>query len=207
MSSGSDDESSSAQRSSTVCFLCRQRKTKCDRTLPSCGFCVKAKAECQYVPKPKKRGLRAGYVSELESRIDHLESELHDLKHERLTTAPEPAPAAFTPSSNANHTSMKSTPTSFPNTTLTSSWASTPAKRRRLNPESDAAITDRKSPPNLGRSIASVSRRVSLAMTGGLPQVSILRDRALALTVFLSCLRLVSLLPSSYSSHLYRCKY
>ena len=51
------------------CYLCRQRKTKCDRILPRCGFCIKAKVECQYVSKPKKRGLRAGYVSQLESRI------------------------------------------------------------------------------------------------------------------------------------------
>ena len=139
MSSGSEDDSSSAQRSPTVCFLCRQRKTKCDRTLPSCGFCVKAKVECQYVPNPKKRGLRAGYVSELESRIDHLESELHSLKHERPTTVP----AGFTPSSGVNHISIDSSPTSFPNASITpSSWASTPAKRRRFNPESDAAITD-----------------------------------------------------------------
>ena len=55
--------------SPTVCYLCRQRKTKCDRKLPRCGYCVKAKINCQYVAQPKKRGLRAGYVSELEARI------------------------------------------------------------------------------------------------------------------------------------------
>ena len=69
MSTGSEDDSAGEPRSQTVCFLCRQRKTKCDRTLPRCSFCVKAKAECQYVPQQKKRGLRAGYVSELEGRI------------------------------------------------------------------------------------------------------------------------------------------
>lgn len=55
--------------SPTVCYLCRQRKTKCDRKLPRCGYCVKAKINCQYVAQPKKRGLRAGYVSELEARL------------------------------------------------------------------------------------------------------------------------------------------
>lgn len=55
--------------SRTVCMLCRQRKTRCDRVLPRCGFCVKAKLDCQYVGQPKKRGLRAGYVNELEARI------------------------------------------------------------------------------------------------------------------------------------------
>lgn len=56
-------------QSLTVCYLCRQRKTKCDRKLPSCGFCLKAKVNCRYVAQPKKRGLRAGYVSELEARL------------------------------------------------------------------------------------------------------------------------------------------
>jgi hypothetical protein len=55
--------------SPTVCYLCRQRKTKCDRKLPRCGYCIKAKINCQYVAQPKKRGLRAGYVSELEARL------------------------------------------------------------------------------------------------------------------------------------------
>lgn len=55
--------------SPTVCYLCRQRKTKCDRKLPRCGYCIKAKVNCQYVAQPKKRGLRAGYVSELEARL------------------------------------------------------------------------------------------------------------------------------------------
>lgn len=70
--SPSEEEAGSSEtdlKSATVCFLCRQRKTKCDRTLPNCGFCIKAKVDCQYVPKPRKRGLRAGYVSQLENRI------------------------------------------------------------------------------------------------------------------------------------------
>jgi hypothetical protein len=71
-SMASNPASYSSPDSSASCFLCRQRKTKCDRLLPRCGFCVKAKVECQYVPRPKKRGLRAGYVSELESRIGML---------------------------------------------------------------------------------------------------------------------------------------
>jgi len=56
-------------QSPTVCYLCRQRKTKCDRNLPRCGYCIKAKVNCQYVAQPRKRGLRAGYVSELEARL------------------------------------------------------------------------------------------------------------------------------------------
>lgn len=67
MTNHSDGDDDGISR--TVCVLCRQRKTRCDRKLPRCGFCVKAKVDCQYVGHPKKRGLRAGYVTELESRI------------------------------------------------------------------------------------------------------------------------------------------
>ena len=51
------------------CLLCRQRKQKCNRQLPKCGNCTKGKFDCQYVAGQKKRGLGAGYVSELEERI------------------------------------------------------------------------------------------------------------------------------------------
>lgn len=85
MASESPDCSSSEQKSPTVCHLCRQRKTKCDRTLPRCGFCVKAKVNCKYVANPKKRGLRAGYVSQLESRLGSA-SPKHQAKGDWLTT-------------------------------------------------------------------------------------------------------------------------
>lgn len=65
----SEEDTAHRSTSKTVCRLCRQRKTKCDRNLPKCSFCIKAKVVCQYVPEPRKRGLRAGYVTELESRI------------------------------------------------------------------------------------------------------------------------------------------
>jgi Fungal Zn(2)-Cys(6) binuclear cluster domain/Fungal specific transcription factor domain len=54
------------------CRLCRQRKTRCDRRKPRCGHCFKAGADCEYVSKQKKRGLRAGYVAELERRLGEL---------------------------------------------------------------------------------------------------------------------------------------
>ena len=166
-SSTDDEHEASSTLSPTVCHLCRQRKTKCDRTLPSCGFCVKAKVKCEYVARPKKRGLRAGYVSELEGRIEFLERELGGLKRGRVVEgglgmadggggegqggASSTGVGAFTPSSgsiqgNQNHGAgamATSTPASVTHPSLTpSSWASSPAKRRRLDPESDAAIRD-----------------------------------------------------------------
>jgi len=51
------------------CASCRQRKIKCDRQLPDCGFCKQVGVRCSYLQPQKKRGLRAGYVSTLESRL------------------------------------------------------------------------------------------------------------------------------------------
>lgn len=51
------------------CSLCRHRKARCDRRKPRCGLCIKNDMDCEYVVTQKKRGLRAGYVSELERRL------------------------------------------------------------------------------------------------------------------------------------------
>ncbi|KAJ9603090.1 hypothetical protein H2200_012385 [Cladophialophora chaetospira] len=51
------------------------------RRLPHCSFCQKAKVRCEYVTKTKKRGLRAGYVSQLENRLESLEQEVKKFKH------------------------------------------------------------------------------------------------------------------------------
>lgn len=58
---------------SVSCETCKQRKVKCDRGQPSCGWCLKNHSVCTYLPR-KKPGLRAGYGRELESRLDKLES-------------------------------------------------------------------------------------------------------------------------------------
>ncbi|KAF2753141.1 hypothetical protein EJ05DRAFT_445496 [Pseudovirgaria hyperparasitica] len=66
---------------SVSCELCKQRKVKCDRGQPSCGWCVKNTQVCEYKER-KKPGLRAGYGRELEARLDRLE----DLIHQQQTT-------------------------------------------------------------------------------------------------------------------------
>ncbi|KAL8293943.1 hypothetical protein RB598_005354 [Gaeumannomyces tritici] len=58
---------------SVSCELCKQRKVKCDRDQPSCGWCTRNGAICEYKER-KKPGLRAGYGRELEQRLDRLES-------------------------------------------------------------------------------------------------------------------------------------
>ncbi|SPO07131.1 related to Zn(II)2Cys6 transcriptional activator [Cephalotrichum gorgonifer] len=57
---------------SVSCELCKQRKVKCDRGQPSCGWCTRNGALCEYKER-KKPGLRAGYGKELEQRLDRLE--------------------------------------------------------------------------------------------------------------------------------------
>lgn len=69
--------------SQTVCSLCRHRKARCDRRKPRCGLCIKNDMDCEYVVTQKKRGLRAGYVSELERRLEVLERDVRDLKSQR----------------------------------------------------------------------------------------------------------------------------
>jgi hypothetical protein len=53
---------------SVSCETCKQRKVKCDRGQPSCGWCMKNHSQCIYLPR-KKPGLRAGYGRELEARL------------------------------------------------------------------------------------------------------------------------------------------
>ncbi|KAJ6148086.1 hypothetical protein N7497_010068 [Penicillium chrysogenum] len=50
------------------CELCKQRKVKCDRVQPSCGWCTRNGQLCEYRER-KKPGLRAGYGKELEQRL------------------------------------------------------------------------------------------------------------------------------------------
>ncbi|KAL2828781.1 fungal-specific transcription factor domain-containing protein [Aspergillus cavernicola] len=57
---------------SQLCELCKQRKVKCDRIQPSCGWCTRNGQVCEYRER-KKPGLRAGYGKELEQRLDRLE--------------------------------------------------------------------------------------------------------------------------------------
>lgn len=57
---------------SVSCENCKNRKVKCDRGQPSCGWCVRNDQICEYRER-KKPGLRAGYGRELEARLDKLE--------------------------------------------------------------------------------------------------------------------------------------
>ena len=50
------------------------QKIKCDGTRPSCHYCVGSRLVCTYSRSLKKRGPRAGYIEQLEQRVQELES-------------------------------------------------------------------------------------------------------------------------------------
>ncbi|KAB8219998.1 hypothetical protein BDV33DRAFT_231272 [Aspergillus novoparasiticus] len=74
--------------SSSACVACRQRKTKCDRRRPTCSFCQKYDFDCTYL-LPRKAGLRAGYVSQLEQRIAELEARFESFQQEVWQSLPQ----------------------------------------------------------------------------------------------------------------------
>lgn len=80
---------------SVSCELCKQRKVKCDRAQPSCGWCSRNGATCEYKER-KKPGLRAGYGRELEQRLDKLEGMLraHDKLLQALTSNSNTSPGS-----------------------------------------------------------------------------------------------------------------
>ncbi|KIW18354.1 hypothetical protein PV08_02642 [Exophiala spinifera] len=78
--SGEDDRDGSRKRKrpmNVTCEACKQRKVKCDRIQPACGWCTRNDHPCEYKER-KKPGLRAGYGRELEGRLDRLEYLLHE---------------------------------------------------------------------------------------------------------------------------------
>ncbi|KAI0432237.1 hypothetical protein F5Y09DRAFT_161995 [Xylaria sp. FL1042] len=60
---------------SLACTSCRAKKRRCDRVLPSCMQCINAQQPCQY-PDQHKRGLPAGFLNAMESRLRETEDAL-----------------------------------------------------------------------------------------------------------------------------------
>ncbi|KLP09540.1 hypothetical protein CEK26_008664 [Fusarium fujikuroi] len=97
---------------SVSCELCKQRKVKCDRGQPSCGWCSRNGAICEYKER-KKPGLRAGYGRELEQRLDKLEEILRshaEILHGNLASNTNPVLAASIRHSNPSLPSDQGTP-------------------------------------------------------------------------------------------------
>ncbi|KAK9458168.1 fungal-specific transcription factor domain-containing protein [Dipodascopsis uninucleata] len=58
---------------SLSCNMCKQRKVKCDRVHPSCGWCTRNSVLCVYTEK-RKPGLKTGFGKELIERLEKLET-------------------------------------------------------------------------------------------------------------------------------------
>ncbi|KAL5591184.1 hypothetical protein FOVSG1_010073 [Fusarium oxysporum f. sp. vasinfectum] len=54
------DHNSQSGKSELACSLCKRRKTKCDRALPTCGPCDRAAQACVYPSKRMKPGPKLG---------------------------------------------------------------------------------------------------------------------------------------------------
>ncbi|KAI1126630.1 fungal-specific transcription factor domain-containing protein [Nemania abortiva] len=98
---------------SVSCETCKQRKVKCDRGQPSCGWCRRNSVSCEYRER-KKPGLRAGYGRELEQRLDRLEEILRShseiLNSNFLGASPthHPLPPSSVRNSNPSNPSLSS---------------------------------------------------------------------------------------------------
>ncbi|KAG6003365.1 hypothetical protein E4U21_002081 [Claviceps maximensis] len=71
-----DDQDNDGKRkrlTSVSCELCKQRKVKCDRGQPSCGWCARNGVSCEYKER-RRPGLRAGFGKEIQKRMDRLEA-------------------------------------------------------------------------------------------------------------------------------------
>ncbi|KAM0444285.1 hypothetical protein ACHAPV_007650 [Trichoderma viride] len=81
---------------SVSCELCKQRKVKCDRGQPSCGWCKRHGQKCEYKER-KPPGLRAGFGRFLENRSREMELRLDKMEEilrqhsELLQTSPLPS--------------------------------------------------------------------------------------------------------------------
>ncbi|KAL7921722.1 fungal-specific transcription factor domain-containing protein [Trichoderma austrokoningii] len=81
---------------SVSCELCKQRKVKCDRGQPSCGWCKRHGQNCEYKER-KPPGLRAGFGKFLENRSREMELRLDKMEEvlrqhsELLQTSPLPS--------------------------------------------------------------------------------------------------------------------
>ncbi|KAI0442740.1 fungal-specific transcription factor domain-containing protein [Xylaria telfairii] len=62
-----------------VCDRCRQKKIKCDGSLPTCGSCTNARVVCVTSTKLRRRTTARGFKSSALAQVDALRSENADL--------------------------------------------------------------------------------------------------------------------------------
>lgn len=74
----SDDDGSGHRvaHTLTACCRCRQRKTRCDPTLPRCVPCERSGSVCEYLDTTKGKKINRFYVIMLQEKVKALEAEL-----------------------------------------------------------------------------------------------------------------------------------
>ncbi|KAK3389722.1 fungal-specific transcription factor domain-containing protein [Podospora didyma] len=60
----------------TACCRCRQRKTRCDPTLPKCLPCERSGSVCEYFDTTKGKKVSRNYVVRLQEKVRQLEKEM-----------------------------------------------------------------------------------------------------------------------------------
>lgn len=79
-----------------ACVRCRQRKTKCDPTLPACEPCARSGALCEYYDSVRNKIISRTYITSLQDTVRRLQAELKSLEteedyepdHESMARAP-----------------------------------------------------------------------------------------------------------------------
>lgn len=60
----------------TACCRCRQRKTRCDPTLPRCLPCERSGSTCEYLDTARGKKINRNYVVSLQDKVRDLEAKL-----------------------------------------------------------------------------------------------------------------------------------
>ncbi|KAL3441779.1 fungal-specific transcription factor domain-containing protein [Aspergillus insuetus] len=72
-----------------ACDRCHRRKSRCDKTVPTCGQCRKAGVACKYVDHSRDRQKQ---VERLQRRVAQLENENRRLSHQSMASSTPPVP-------------------------------------------------------------------------------------------------------------------
>ncbi|KAI1504597.1 fungal-specific transcription factor domain-containing protein [Biscogniauxia marginata] len=73
---GGNEASHRIAHTLTACCRCRQRKTRCDPTLPRCLPCERSGSTCEYFDTTKGKKISRYYVVKLQEKVRALEAEL-----------------------------------------------------------------------------------------------------------------------------------
>ncbi|KAL3462641.1 fungal-specific transcription factor domain-containing protein [Aspergillus heterothallicus] len=79
--------------STVACNMCRRRKLRCSKEMPTCQQCKRIGSDCEYKGAKGKPGLRAGAVENLHRRLTILEQAFDDRNLQGVDPAGETVPS------------------------------------------------------------------------------------------------------------------